>query len=248
MKSLNRAFDLIEHIARKGAIGVRELAAAVDLPPATTHRIVAALVKRGYLNKAADTHRYALSPKFLSLGERARGQIDMVAGARPFLQELVAATRENANLCVRDGDKVIYIDHVASPDHDLQAFTRLGGSAPLYASGVGKVFLSGFDEEKIQSYLARVELKAFTPKTLVTAAALRAEIRRIDRQGYALDDEEKAVGVRCVAAPVHDHRGEIAAAISVSGAAQRLPAQRLPELAVLLMERARRFSAVIGYE
>lgn len=247
MKSLNRALDLLELIADRGAIGVRELAKLAELPPATTHRIVAALLSRGYLFKSGRNHHYALSAKFLNLGEKAQQQIDIVARARPFLEKLMADTRENANLCVRDGYKVIYIDHVGSPDHDLQAFTRLGGSAPLYASGVGKLFLSQLSEPQFEAYLKDVDLRSFTPHTITTARALAAEIKKAGKNGYAIDDEEKELGVRCVAAPIFDHRSEIVAAISVSGAAQRLTDDRLPALSERVVDVARQLSIAIGH-
>ena len=248
MKSLNRALDIIELIAEKGEIGVRELAQISDLPPATAHRIVAALVKRGYLNKDERTHRYTLSPKFLILGEKVQQQIDIVSIARPYLEQLMAKTRENANLSVRDGRNVIYIDHVGSPDHNLRIFTKLGGNAPLYASGVGKVFLSRFSATQFRQYIEAVDLQPFTPHTLTTAQMLADEIEKVRRLGYAVDNQEKELGVRCVAAPILDHGGQIRAAVSVSGAAQRITIKRLPALGELVMECARQVSEAMGHK
>jgi IclR family transcriptional regulator, KDG regulon repressor len=246
MKSLNKALDVLELIAENGKIGIRELAQVSGLPPATAHRIVAALVNRGYLNKDDRTHHYALSPKFLSLGEKVQQQIDIVSIGRPYLEALMAETRENANLCIRDGRHVIYIDHVGSPDHNLRIFTKLGGKAPLYASGVGKVFLSWFSESQFQRYLEAVELRSFTPGTLTTAQQLRNEIQTIREKGYAVDNQEKELGVRCVAAPIFNHRNQIEAALSVSGAAQRITMKRLPILAKQVVDVARQLSAAIG--
>jgi DNA-binding IclR family transcriptional regulator len=247
MKSLNRALDLIEIIAEHGGIGVRELSKTAGLPPASTHRIIAALVTRGYLNKNERSHHYALSPKFLILGEKVQQQIDIVAIARPYLERLMSETRENANLCVRDGHNVIYIDHVGSPDHHLRAFTKLGGKAPLYASGVGKVFLSCLDRQRLQKFIDQVELMPFTPHTIITIPKLIDELNTIRRKGYAIDNQEKEIGVRCVAAPVFNHSGRIQAAISVSGAAQRLTLKRLPILGRLVIDTAQQLSAAIGH-
>ena len=246
MKSLNKALDVIEVIAEKGKTGVRELAQISGLPPATAHRIVAALVNRGYLNKDDQTHRYALSPKFLILGEKVQQQIDIVSIARPYLEKLMVETRENANLCIRDGHHVVYIDHVGSPEHNLRIFTKLGGKAPLYASGVGKVFLSWLSESQFQRYLEAVELRSFTPGTLTTPQQLRTEIQTIREKGYAIDNQEKELGVRCVAAPIFNHSNRIQAALSVSGAAQRITMKRLPILAKQVVDAARQLSAAIG--
>ena len=247
MKSLNRALDLIEIISERGGIGVRELSKTAGLPPASTHRIIAALVTRGYLNKNERNHHYTLSPKFLILGQRVQQQIDIVSVARPYLEKLMSETRENANLCVRDGNNVIYIDHVGSPDHHLRAFTKLGGKAPLYASGVGKVFLSCFGRQRLQQFIDQVELMPFTPYTITTIPKLIDELNTIRRKGYAIDNQENEIGVRCAAAPVFNHSGRIQAAVSVSGAAQRLTVKRLPILGRLVVDIAQQLSAAIGH-
>ena len=248
MKSLNKALDVIELIAENGTIGVRELAQISGLPPATAHRIVASLLNRGYLSKDDRTCRYALSPKFLVLGEKVQQQIDIVSIARPCLEKLMAETRENANLCIRDGHHVVYIDHVGSPDHNLRIFTKLGGSAPLYASGVGKVFLSWLSESRFQRYIEAVELRSYTPNTLTTEQQLREQIQTIRENGYAVDNQEKELGVRCVAAPILDHNNQIQAAVSVSGAAQRITMKRLPALAKQVVAVAYQLSAAIGHK
>jgi len=246
MKSLNRALDILELIADHRGIGIREIAQRSGLPPATVHRIVAALSKRGYLNKDNRSHRYALSPKFMALGERVQQQIDIVSVAKPFLEELMAATRENANLCIRNGSKIVYVDQVASPDHNLQIFTKLGASAPLYASGVGKVFLAHVSDAEFDDYVKTVDLHPFTAHTKTTAAALQKEVAAIRQAGYGVDDEERELGVRCVAAPVFDHTDRIVAAISVSGAVQRIPRQRLTALGKQVLTCARHISTAMG--
>jgi len=248
MKSLNRALDILELIAERRGIGVREIAQVSDLPPATVHRMVAALAQRGYLNKDRRTHHYTLSPKFMALGERVRQQMDIVAIARPHLEALMAATRENANLCIRDGYKIIYIDQVGSPDHNLQIFTKLGGSAPLYASGVGKVFLAHMRASEFDVYLKSVELRPFTDHTKTTPSELRAEIAAIQKIGHGVDDQEREMGVRCVAAPVFNHARQVAAAISISGASQRIPKQRLKKLGRQVVASAHGISMAMGCE
>ncbi len=245
MKSLHKALDIIERISEAGTIGISELASATDLPPSTIHRILSTLSGRGYIQQQPD-RRYLLSPKFLILGSRVQQQFDMVAIARPHLEALMSSTRENANLCVRNGDNIVYIDHVPSASHDLRIFTRLGGSAPLYASGTGKIFLSQFSPNLLDAYLDRVTLTPLTPATLTVANDLRQHIAQVRANGHALDDQEKETGVRCVAAPVFDHSGQIAAAVSISGATQRITRKRLPKLTARVVQTARRISLALG--
>ena len=247
MKSLNRALDIIELIAERRGIGIREIAQAAGLPPATVHRMVSTLTQRGYLSKSERTRRYTLSPKFMVFGQRVQQQIDIVAITRPHLEALMSATRENANLCIRDGEKIIYIDQVGSPEHNLQIFTKLGGSAPLYASGVGKVFLAHMNASELEAYLKAVELRPFTNHTKTTPVALRKEIAAIQKIGHGVDDQERELGVRCVAAPIYDHAQRIVAAISVSGASQRIPKQRIKELGQQVVACAHSVSVAMGY-
>lgn len=247
MKSLNKAIDIIEHISEAGALGISELGVRSGLPPSTIHRILATLANRGYVQQNTETRRYSLSPKFLIFGSRVQQQFDIVSIARPHLEQLMADTRENANLCVRNGDNIIYIDHIPSASHDLRIFTRLGGSAPLYASGTGKVFLSYFSSDLLDDYLYRVTLESLTPTTLSTADHLRQHIKDVHDCGYAVDNQEKETGVRCVAAPIFDYNGKIAAAISISGAVQRITRKRLPQLTDLVIKTAQRISHALGF-
>jgi DNA-binding IclR family transcriptional regulator len=179
--------------------------------------------------------------------DKVQQQIDIVAIARPYLEKLMQKTRENANLSVRDGQNIVYIDQVGSPEHNLRIFTKLGGSAPLYASGVGKVFISCFSESRLQSYLQETELLSFTPHTLTTDQKLRDDIEKIRKTGYGVDNQEKELGVRCVAAPIFNHGNKIEAAISVSGATQRITLKRMPALGKLVVEFARQVSTAIGH-
>ncbi len=139
------------------------------------------------------------------------------------------------------------IPHVHSMEHNLRTFTRLGGDAPLYASGVGKVFLSRFSDEKFSQFLEDVDLIRFTPTTITTPETLVREIKQVRQKGYAVDNQEKEKGVRYVAAPVLNHKSQIEAAISVSGAAQRITMKRLPALGAIVMEFVIKLSQELGY-
>jgi len=247
VKSLFKALDIIEAISETGEMGIRELSERMGFPPATTHRIVSALTEKGYLQKSETSHRYSLSRKFLQLADGIQPNSELSSIARPFLEQLMEKSGENANLCVHNGMDAIYIDHVPSRKHNLRIFTQVGGNAPLYASGVGKVFLSFMDNKQLENYLKAVEFKSLTPHTLTTPAALRHQIEMIRDQGYAVDDQEKELGVRCVAASLLNHRGDIEAAISISGAAQRITDRRLPGLGLMVKETAGKLSYRLGY-
>ena len=248
MKSLKKALDLLEIIAETGGIGVREMSARTGFPPTTVHRVMRTLVERGYLRQNPNNREYRLSTRFLDFADRVYQQFDLIPIARPYLEKLSADTEESANLCVLDGPVIVYIDHIHSQKHMLRTFTRLGARVPLYATGVGKIYLSQMVHNELEAYLAQVKMERFTGKTITDRKTLMREIERIRKQGYALDDQEKENGVRCVAAPIFDHNRTIIAAISISGATQWITKDRIEPLSQLVMDSAARISGDFGYD
>ncbi len=240
--------DLLEIIAETGSLGVRELATRTGFPPTTVHRMIATLVERGYLQKNANTRNYSLSTRFLEFADRVQKQFDLIPMARPHLEQLCTDTGENVNLCVREGTVVVYIDHVHSQTHTLQTFTRLGARVPLYATGVGKVYLSYMETHELDAYLNEITLKSYTEKTITDRKILVKELIRVRKQGYAVDNQEKEHGVRCIAAPILNYNGLITAAISISGATQWITLERIQSLAGRIIDCALRISAELGYK
>lgn len=246
MKSLHKVLNIIEVIAEKKNAGIQEISAKTGYPPPTVHRIVNTLLRRKYLKQDRQTKAYSLSLLFFKLGIGVQQQFDLISTARPFLRALVKETNENANLAVEDGDHVIYVDHVRGT-HLLQMFTQLGGRAPLYCTGVGKLLLAERAPEDLECYLDTVERVVCTPQTLVSSPALRQELAAIRLQGYAVDNEEREAGVRCVAALVRDYQGCAVGAISISGATMRITDDRIAELSEKVMATCYEVSKALGY-
>jgi DNA-binding IclR family transcriptional regulator len=245
MKSLHKVLDVIDLIADRGSAGVRQLSSFSGYPLATTHRIVSTLAKRGYLKRDPITKSYALSMRFVELGNRVQQQFNLTSIARPHLERLKRVTGESANLAVLDGAEAVYLEQVRS-DHMLQLFTKLGAKVPLYSTGVGKAMLSNLSDQEVDRYLATTPLKPFTCHTLTEAEAIREEIRKIRAQGFSVDNEEMEEGVRCVAALISDHQHRCAGAVSLSGAAMRVTVARLPEFAKAVTACAQGISSDLG--
>ena len=247
MKSLLKVLDIIDTVAELGSVGIRDLSTRTGFPPATTHRIVSTLVKRRYLKQDPTSKSYSLSLRFLELGTKVQQSINLVSIARPQLELLTAETRESANLALRDGDEVVYLDHVKSDYSMLQLFTRLGARVPLYATGVGKMFLSQWPQADVLAYLGRTKRIKHTAYTLVEQGRILEELARIRAEGYAVDNEEMENGVRCVAALVHDHTTRPLAAVSISGVVMRIPPERVPELGRVVRHYAHCISVELGF-
>jgi DNA-binding IclR family transcriptional regulator len=247
MKSLHKVLNLIEAIARSGSVGVRELSAQVGYPPPTVHRIISTLIERGYLRQDAVSRRLSLSVQFLELGAQVQQQFNVTAIARPHLERLMTECREAVNLAVQDGDYVAYLDHVRSDYSMLQLFTRPGARAPLYCTGVGKMFLSHWMESEVEVYLDRVSLSPRTPRTIVDRRKFMEELDRIRTEGFSVDDEEMEKGVRCVASLILDHSGRPAGAVSISGAAMRLTPAKIKPFSKSVMACSLAISKELGF-
>jgi IclR family transcriptional regulator, KDG regulon repressor len=248
LKSLKKTLDIIELIAENGNLGIREISALVGYPSTTVHRIITTLAKQGYLRQNPKSRQYSLSTKFLELADSVQMQFDIVSIARPYLEKIGKDTGENVNLGVIDDTVVVYIDHIHSKKHALQAFTRLGARVPLYATGMGKIFLSLMTADELDAYFHKVKLERFTEKTIIDRKSLLKELACVREQGYAVDNEEKERGVRCVAAPVFDRKGLITAAVSVSGAVQWITPERIETISNLIISCSADISSELGYK
>jgi len=239
VQSVDRSLDLLEALAREGGpVGVAELVDLTGLPQGTVHRLLQSLHQRGYVRRDA-SRKYSLGTSAVRLADAA--QRAMVRSARPHLAELVALSGETANLAVLEGDDVVYVAQVSSP-HTLRMFAEVGRHVPPHSTAVGKVLLAAMPRERALAVLRRTGLAARTPTTITDLDAFAAELDLVAVQGWAADEEEQELGVRCVAVPVAGS-GPILAALSLSGPTERF-AGGLTEGLVPEMQRvARSFSA-----
>jgi IclR family acetate operon transcriptional repressor len=249
VQSLDRALDVLEALAESDdEITISQLTERVGLPLGTVHRLLSGLVERGYAAQDRETRLYGPGPRLLEIGARAAAnrRFTLSRIARPALQELTAATDETSNLLTLQGDEGVYSEQVSSA-RLVRMFTEVGQRVPLYCTGGGKAILSGLTPDELGAYLARTTLRAFTPKTLAAPDALRAELQQARAQGFALDDEERELGVCCVAAPIFDRLGRCVAALSISGPTSRLPLERAAELGPRVRQAADSCSLALGF-
>ncbi len=227
VQSVERTFDILEALADfKRPVPLSELSLRVGLNVSTVHRLLATLIERGYAQQELATGHYGIGKRLLSLGSGMDGNNDLQLIAHPVLQKLAGEAGETANLSVRSGDQLVYIDQVQA-DRMMRMFTKVGSNVPLYSTGSGKLFLAYatdpiyFDRE-LNRYLLENELKPRTTATIIEARVLREELLKIRERGYSFDNEEMEEGVICVAAPIFDRSKQIIAGISVSGPTSRL--------------------------
>jgi IclR family acetate operon transcriptional repressor len=247
VQSVDRTLDVLESLAsRRGATGISELSGLVGLHVSTVHRLLATLVDRGYVRQDPESSRYHLGSRIFTLASAADLHLDLRLVARPYLERLMRASGETANLVTASENEVVYLDQVASM-HLVKMFTASGMRAPLYCTGTGKVMLA-FKGGDFALPVLGTPMRRFTARTITTAAALENELGAIRKRGYAVDNEEMEDGVRCLAVPVFDRRRECVGALSISGPTTRMTADRVERLAVTARQIGEELSRQLGYE
>ncbi|EST38127.1 IclR family transcriptional regulator [Streptomycetaceae bacterium MP113-05] len=241
VQSLERAFDLLERMADAGGeVGLSELSGSSGLPLPTIHRLMRTLVACGSVRQQPD-RRYALGPRLIRLGESASRLLG--TWARPHLARLVEETGETANMALLDGDEVVYVAQVPSR-HSMRMFTEVGRRVLPHSTGVGKALLAWAPADEVRALLARTGMPAATDRTLTTPDAFLDALVSVRKAGYATDDNEQEIGVRCIAVPVPD--APTPAAISISGPAGRLTDAATDTFVPLLREVARDVSTALA--
>lgn len=241
VQSLQRAFDLLELLADAGGeASISALATSSGLPMPTIHRLIRTLVDLGYVRQNTN-RRYALGARLIRLGEHASLQFG--AWARPLLAELVEELGETANLAVLERDEVVYVAQVPSK-HSMRMFTEVGRRALPHGTGVGKAMLAGLPADEVRELLRRTGMPAYTEHTHTEPDVLLSQLKEIADRGYALDEAEQELGVRCVAAAIPG--APAPAAVSVSGPEGRLTKDAVEHIAPIIRRAADRLSAELS--
>ena len=246
VQSLGRAFAILEEVARnRDGIALADLSKRVGLHNSTTFHLVKTMVSLGYIRQMKDSKRYRVGRPLFALAASALDEIEMVSLATPILEELSRETGESSHFAVRMGDSVVVIARTAGPGA-FQLVDRVGVVRPAHCTALGKVILAALRPDQLDRFLDRVELKAYTPNTIVERAPLKEQIAEIRRSDIGFDDGEFDPEVRCVAVPVRDFTGHIVGAIGISGPIWRLSIQALQARSRAVQAAAERVSAEFG--
>jgi DNA-binding IclR family transcriptional regulator len=243
--TLERGLRLLQFFAAAGEATPAEAAKATGLSRSATYRIADRLRGWGFLELNPATEALRLGSEAVRLGMAALTSLEVTRVAPPHLRALADQTRETVNLAVVDGDAVVYI-HKEEGTLAVKMTAQLGTRRPLHCTALGKAYLAALPSPELEARLAGLELARFTAATITDPAALGAELDRVRRRGFAVDQEEVEEGVYCLGAAVRDHRQVPVAAISVAGPAYRVRA-RTDQLGVLVAETAAAISRRLGY-
>lgn len=228
------AAEILEYIADHGRVFPRNLAVDLDLNRSTVHRMLYTLELLNYVGKLPDG-AYHLTFHLFEIGNSVPNSHNLIDTARRELLQLSHDTGLTVNHGILYDDQVLYVDKATPPTH-LQLDRSVGESEPLHCTSVGKALLAFSDPARVEQIISRLTLTVFTPHTIKTPDALRQELTRIREQGFAVDHQELALEVRCVAAPVLDEHGLAVSGISISGPEDRLTPELIPTLVPRLQE------------
>ncbi len=246
VQSVDRAMALLEALGEdEEGYRLTDLAIRTGLSPSTAHRLLTTLEQRRFVEFDQSDNMWHVGRQSFSVGAAFVRRRNFVAPALPFLRRLRDLTHETANMGVADDGQVVVLTQVESREI-MRAITRVGGRAPMVASGLGKAILATYSNDEVAAIIQRHGMPRLTPRSVVRAGELRGALDIVRAEGYAVDDEEFLTGLRCVAAAVYNDQGEAMAAISVSGLASRVPASRLPELGRLVNQTARELTLALG--
>lgn len=244
-KNLIKAFALLQAMVdRGGSLTLAELSRLGSIPKPTAHRLLSNLADLGMVREDGQGS-YSLGLQCLVLGNAFLDGLDLRREARVVLGELMEKTGETCHLGVRDVDRIVYIEKVESPQA-VQLRSGVGFTAPLYSTALGKVMLAYGNEADVERLVGQ-GLEKRTPNTIVDAISIQSEIEKVRKLSFATDDLENEEGIRCVAAPVFDHRKEVIASISLSGPEHRIPLERLEDLATEVKAAAACLSEKVGF-
>lgn len=240
---IERMMALLDALASyPDPVSLKELATATGLHPSTAHRILNDMVAKRFVDRS-EPGTYRLGMRLLELGNVVKSRLNVREAALPYMQTLHRKTQQAVNLSVRQGDEIVYIDRAFSERSGMQVVRAIGGRAPLHLTSIGKLFLSVDDTKLVRAYATRTGLAGNNKNSITDLAKLERELSLVRARGYARDNEELELGVRCMAAGIRDDAGRLIAGLSISAPADRLSDDWLDDLITTTTD----ISSILGY-
>jgi IclR family transcriptional regulator, acetate operon repressor len=246
VQAVDRALQIIETLAEDDeGYRLSDLAVRTGLSTSTAHRRLTTLEKRCFVQFDRTQSKWHVGARSFTVGATFARRRNFSAQAVPYLRKLHDQTRETANLAVVDDEFIVVLTRMESREI-MRSLTKVGGRVAMVASGVGKAVLATYSDEDVSAIIRHHGMPRLTEKSIVRPSDLFKELAAIRRQGYAVDDEEACVGLRCIAAVVYNDCSEPLAAISVLGMASRLTDDRLPAFGRIVREVADELTLALG--
>jgi DNA-binding IclR family transcriptional regulator len=244
ISSLAKGIKTLELLVEKEKLSVSDVAKFLGFNRTGSHRHLATLKELGYVEKN-ESNSYQLTSKLFELGLKYANRLEIRKIAHPYMEELSATFKETVNLGLFNANEILHLDKIDSPEI-LRIDASLGSRAPAYCTGLGKAILSVLPPNELDAYLSKTKLRRYGPNTITSKKKLRGELEEILKSGVAIDNEELATGLCCIASPVFNHTGRAPYAISLSAPAIRFTAKRINKIQPVIKEVCRKLSEKLG--
>jgi IclR family KDG regulon transcriptional repressor len=255
IKAVFKTMKILECLSFERSLGITELTdrasahlKGIPIDKSTVYRFLASFIELGYVYQDSQTEQYGLTLKLFEIGMSVLERLELWREAEPVVKEIARVTGETVHLATLDEDEVVYLGKVESTRTlRVSMMSRIGRSAPSYCTGVGKILLAYLTQERLERILKKEKPIQYTDRTIVCRADLEQELSSIREKGYALDNEEHEIGVRCVAAPVRNNKSSVCGAVSISVPTVRLPDEEIPRFRDIVVQAGDEISKRIGY-
>jgi IclR family acetate operon transcriptional repressor len=245
VQALDRALRILAIVAEGSGLSLSEIADSSGIAASTAYRMLTTLENHGMVEFDKTEQLWSIGVETYRMGSAFLRSRKLVDRARIVMQDLMEKTGETSNLGVTEDDCVVFVSQVET-HQAIRAFFRPGTRTAFHASGIGKAVLAHLDEERVAAIIKKAGLEAFTEKTLSTMPALTRNLAEIKARGWSVDDEERNLGMRCVAAAIFNEFGEPVGGVSVSGPTVRVTPERLGEIGPAVRKAAAEITAMIG--
>ena len=245
IQSAVRTLQIIEYLAETGGSSVKEVAEFIGESKTTAHRFLASIKDQGFLEQDSESKKYKLSLKLFEIGNKIVDTLDLRVIARPILQELSLLSLQTINLGILNKSDIVYIDKAIS-GNNLRLDSPIGGRDPAHCTAMGKSILAFLSKSIQESYVSEYGLSMRTANTITNPTDLYIELDLVKQKGYAMDREELALGIECVAAPIFDSFMHPIAAMSISMRNNPENMERLEEYQEQILIASKKISSKLG--
>jgi len=247
-QSSDKLLKILEYLSNQlEPIGLIEISKALEMNKSTVLRFLTTLLNNHYLMQDETTSKYYLTHKICALGAQVKDNSKLSTLVEPYLRRISQKVGETACFAINQDDQLVYVNVIEAPGKTVRAMQKIGHTAPMHSSGIGKLFLTEYAERELDQIISKHGLPKYTDFTLTTKENLLQELAIIKSNGYAKDNEEWEVGTRCIAFPVYDYSHTIKFGLSVTGPSARLTDAYMEHWKSYLFEEANKISKVLGF-
>lgn len=248
IQSGEKILSVLEYlILKQEPVRLLDIAKDMNMTNTSVTRYLNTLMDKEYVEQDQETLKYSATYKIVALANHVRTHTDLKQVARPYLEQLAKFFGESVNISVEENMHSVYIDVIRMSNSSLMTIQHVGNAAPMHCTGNGKILLLNYSDEELDRFIKTQGLPQYTKNTYVTKESLKEELNRIRERGYAYDNEERELGIRCLAFPVYDAQGKVIAGVSVTGPKERMTDEFLEKRIEKFRDITLQISRKLGY-